>query len=369
MPLKLMTVDDSRTIRRIVATYAKELAPDVEIIEAANGQECVDKCKEVQPDIIILDVNMPVMTGEECLQALRASDKTKNIPVVMLTTESEKTLVVRLLQMGVQQFIIKPFEKQEFSAKVGGVLAKMPKHKAVCATKTPEGKYIIVVEDKEHIAAMIVEAAKGKYEAVVTTDTAEALNHLRKKAPQIVLANLSMDKADAFEMFVQMRKVPERAEVRYIGMCLKTAGELIHRARGTGYIEVLTKPFAADDVLGLLTSSAKGSVQVEVNKDIYIIRSVGGTFQSVLSIIMKSIDQAAEEGFGKVLIDLTNVAESELGDVTLWGTIAEKTHVLGMKASYVSPSTEVVRKLKGLVDTADLVVCTGQGEAIQALAA
>jgi len=369
MSLKLMTVDDSRTIRRIVATYAKELAPDVEIIEAANGQECVDKCKEAPPDIIILDVNMPVMTGEECLQALRASDKTKNIAVVMLTTESEKTLVVRLLQQGVQQFIIKPFEKQEFLTKVGGVLAKMPKHKAVGATKTPEGKYIIVLEDKEHIAAMLVETAKDRYEAVVTADTGEALSHLKKRAPQIVMANLALDKADAFEMFVQMRKVPDRQDVRYIGMCLKTASELIHRARGTGYIEVLTKPFTPDDVRGVLTSSTKGTVQVEIDKDVYIIRSVGGTFQSVLPIIMKSVDQAAEEGFLKVLIDLTNVAETELGDVTLWGTIAEKTNSLGMKASYMSPSTEVVRKLKGLVDTADLVVCTEQGEAMQALAA
>ena len=142
MPLKLMTVDDSRTIRRIVTTYAKDLAPDVEVIEAENGQECFDKCKENLPDIIILDVNMPVMTGEECLQRLRADEHTKPVAVVMLTTESEKQLVVRLLQLGVQQFIIKPFEKQEFITKVGGVLAKRAKKGQTAEAKvtTPEGK-------------------------------------------------------------------------------------------------------------------------------------------------------------------------------------------------------------------------------------
>lgn len=369
MSLKLMTVDDSRTIRRIVATYAKELAPDVEILEAANGQECIDKCKEVIPDIVILDVNMPVMTGEECLQHLRANEKTKGVAIVMLTTESEKTLVVRLLQMGVQQFIIKPFEKQEFLTKVGGVLAKMPKHKAIVGTKTPEGNYIIVLEDKENTAKSIVEAAAGRYEAVVTVDSAEAVTHLKKKAPQIVVANLSMEKADAFEMFVQMRKIPDRQGIRYIGMCLKTATEVIHRARGTGYIEVLPKPFTVDDVKAVLTSSSKGAVKTETDKDVYIIHTSGGTFQSLLPSIMKSIDQAAEDGFMKVVIDLTGLPEAELGDVSLWGTLAEKTESLGMKASYMSPSTEVARKLKGLVDTASLVVFTTQDEAIQGLAA
>ncbi len=369
MSLKLMSVDDSRTIRRIVATYAKELAPDVEVLEAANGQECIDKCREVLPDVIILDVNMPVMTGEECLQALRANERTKGIAIIMLTTESEKTLVVRLLQLGVQQFIIKPFEKQEFLTKVGGVLAKMSKNKVCETVKTPDGEYAIIVEDKPQIAAMIAEAAKGRYETVVTADTGEALTHLKKRAPQIVLANLAMEKADAFELFVQMRKVPDRQGVRYVGMCLKTATDLIHRARGTGYIEVLPKPFAPDDIKGVLTSSSKGTVQVETKKDVCIIRTVGGTFQTVLSAIMKAIDQAAEEGFLKVMIDLTNLPESELSDVSLWGTLAEKIQSLGMKASYMSPSTEVVHRLKGLVDTASLVVCTDQNEAIQALAA
>ncbi len=370
MALKLMTVDDSRTIRRIVSTYSKELAPDVEILEAANGQECIDKCKEDVPDIIVLDVNMPVMTGEECLHALRADDRTKNIPVVMLTTESEKSMVVRLLQLGVQQFIIKPFEKQEFLTKIGGVLAKLPKEKAgPQAVKTPDGDYILILEDKENIAKTIVEAAKEQYATVVTADSGEALGHMKKKAPKLVMANLAMEKADAYEMFVQMRKVPDRQDVRYVGMCLKTATELIQRSRGTGYIEVLTKPFTVDVVKAVLTSSSKGTVKTETRGDVYILHGIGGTFQSLIPLLLKAIDQAADDGFMKVLIDLTGLPESELSDVTLWGTIAEKTTNLGIKASYLSPSMAVVQKLKGLVDTAELAVSTDEGEAIQALAA
>lgn len=371
MALKLMTVDDSRTIRRIVTSYAKDLAPDVEILEAANGQECIDKCKETLPDIIILDVNMPVMTGEECLQHLRASDATKAIPVIMLTTESEKQLVVRLLQMGVQQFIIKPFEKQEFIEKVGGVVAKMPKKAGAAGkVKTPEGKYALVVEDKENIAKTIVEAARrGKVAAAVTTDAGEALAHMKKNAPTIVLVNLTMEKTNGFDLFVQMRKVPDRQDVRYIGMCLKTATDVITRARGTGYIEVLTKPFTAEMVASVITSSDKAAVATEAKGDVYIIKGNGGKFQATIPLILKAVDGAAEEGFMKVLIDLTALDEADLSDVSLWGTIAEKTDSLGMTASYVSPSMHVVEKLKGVVDTAELNVLTDQADAFNFLAA
>jgi len=371
MPLKLMTVDDSRTIRRIVTTYAKELAPDVAIMEAANGQECIDKCKEELPDLIVLDVNMPVMNGEECLQNLRADERTKNIAVVMLTTESEKQLVVRLLQSGVQQFIIKPFEKDEFVKKVGGVIKKLPEGKGETTgvEETPEGDYIIVLEDKENIANTIKEAASGVFEVIVTNDPGIALGHLKKKAPEIVLANLAMSEADGFDMFMQMRKVPDRQDVRYVGMCLKTAQEQINRARGTGYVEVLTKPFTAEEVKSVLTSSGKASIKTETEGDVYVIRGEGGKFQTVIPLILKGIDAAAEEGFLKVMIDLTKMAESDLSDVSLWGTIAEKTDGLGISASYLSPSLEVVDKLKGLVDTQDLAVMTDRAEAIQALAA
>jgi two-component system, chemotaxis family, chemotaxis protein CheY len=372
MAFKLMSVDDSRTIRRIVSSYAKDLAPDVEIIEAANGQEALDKCAEELPDLIILDVNMPVMNGNECLEKLREQEETKNIPVVMLTTESEKSLVVKLLQLGVQQYIIKPFEKQEFLEKVGGVVAKIDTGRDSAAAKTitaPDDDYMIVLENKENITKMIEEAVAGSLTVVAVADGADAQALYAQKAPKLVMANVSMQEVDAFDMFVQMRKIPERASVRFIGMCLKTATDLINRCRGTGYIEVITKPFTADAIKGSIASSSEEIVTTEMQGDVFVICSSPLNFRKQLPIILKEVDSAAEEGYFKVMFDLSAVPETDLDDVALWGTIAEKTNGLGMTASYLSPSMEIVTKLKGLVDTQSLKVTTDHDEAMQALAA
>lgn len=371
MPLKLMTVDDSRTIRRIVTTYAKDLAPDVQVIEAENGQECLDKCNDDLPDIIILDVNMPVMTGEDCLKNLRANEKTKEVAVVMLTTESEKQLVVRLLQLGVQQFIIKPFEKQEFVTKVGGVLAKMAKKAQTgdCAVATPEGKYVLVIEDKENITRTIQSAAEETHAVAITTDLSQALTHFKTNAPDLVLVNMTMENLDGFELLVQMRKIPDRQDVRYVGMCLKTAKEVIARARGTGYIDILLKPFTADDVKDVLSAKASNEVKVENEGEVAVIRCEGTSFGALIQMILKAVEGAAEDGYMKVCIDLSGLAENLLDDVSLWGGIAEKTNELGMTATYISPSNQVIDKLKGVLDTQSLEVFTDPSEALGKLAA
>jgi len=371
MSLKLMAVDDSRTIRRIVTTYARDLDPEVEIFEAADGQECLDRCNEYIPDIIILDVNMPVMTGEECLQHLRTNDHTKDIAVVMLTTESEKQLVVRLLQLGVQQFIIKPFEKQEFIEKVGGVLSKIETQESggPKTASTPEGPYILVVEDKENIVRTIQTAAQATHEVVVTPDAGQAMGHFKKRAPALVLANLAMEGTDAFDLFAQMRKVPERQEARFVGMCLKTANEVITRARGTGYIQILVKPFGPVEVTEVISAKSANSVETETQGDVFIVKCEGNSFASMISMILKAVDGAAEEGFMKLCFDLRSIPEASLSDVTIWGGIAEKTESLGMSATYTVPSLEIVDKLKGLVDTQSLEVMTDQDEALGKLAA
>lgn len=86
MKSKILTVDDSKTIRLIVAKAFKQF--DVDIFEASNGIEGLAVAAREKPDIIILDITMPVMDGAECIAKLKSSSNLKAIPVIMLTAES-----------------------------------------------------------------------------------------------------------------------------------------------------------------------------------------------------------------------------------------------------------------------------------------
>jgi len=124
MTLKVLAVDDSKTIRKIVA---KAFAPyDCQVIEAENGVEGLAIAGKEKPDLIILDITMPVMTGTEMLAKLKAQPNLKDIPVIMLTAESGKENVINILKMGVKDYIVKPFKGEQLIERVSKVFALKP---------------------------------------------------------------------------------------------------------------------------------------------------------------------------------------------------------------------------------------------------
>lgn len=124
MTLKVLAVDDSKTIRKIVA---KAFAPyDCQVIEAENGVEGLAIAGKDKLDLIILDITMPVMTGTEMLQKLKAQPNLKDIPVIMLTAESGKENVINILKMGVKDYIVKPFKGEQLIDRVSKLFTLKP---------------------------------------------------------------------------------------------------------------------------------------------------------------------------------------------------------------------------------------------------
>jgi len=111
MALKILSVDDSKMIRTIIK---KTLAPySVEIAEAEDGVKGLELATSFHPDLIVLDVAMPVMNGIEMLSKLKGDARMKTIPVIMLTAESGKEKVMQIIQLGASGYILKPFKGEE----------------------------------------------------------------------------------------------------------------------------------------------------------------------------------------------------------------------------------------------------------------
>ena len=108
MPPKILMVDDSRTFRLLVRKVFESF--ECELFEAENGKEGLEIAAREKPDLIILDVTMPVMNGEEMLKRLKKSDDLKDIPVIMLTAESEQAKVLEFAKIGIKDYMIKPLE-------------------------------------------------------------------------------------------------------------------------------------------------------------------------------------------------------------------------------------------------------------------
>jgi CheY-like chemotaxis protein len=129
---KVLTVDDSKVVRSMVGRHLQPYG--CEVLEAQNGQEGFETAKAAQPDLVLLDVTMPVMDGKACLAAIRGDAATKSLPVIMLTAESGRELVVEIAKLGVSGYIVKPFQKEGFEREVSKVLG--PPGAAVAAASS-----------------------------------------------------------------------------------------------------------------------------------------------------------------------------------------------------------------------------------------
>jgi len=142
MALKILAVDDSKTIRMIVKKAFK--AYDCEVIEAENGKEGLETASKEKPDLIVLDITMPVMTGPEMLEELKKDPALKEIPVIMLTAESGKENVIQILKMGVNDYMVKPFKGEQLIERVTKVVTLESKQKE---DEDTSRKYFSTVED------------------------------------------------------------------------------------------------------------------------------------------------------------------------------------------------------------------------------
>ena len=105
---KILTVDDSRTMREMLRHTLADAG--FEVVTAEDGADGIRKLRESQPDVVITDINMPVMDGFEFIENVRSSEEYNRVPILVLTTESAPEKKKRAQDAGATGWIVKPFD-------------------------------------------------------------------------------------------------------------------------------------------------------------------------------------------------------------------------------------------------------------------
>jgi two-component system chemotaxis response regulator CheY len=122
MTTKVLAIDDSRTIRNLLRVSLE--GAGFEFHSACDGQEGVDVFPDVDPDVVITDINMPKMDGFGVIDTLRTGPNKTNVPILVLTTESSNELKARARDSGATGWIVKPFD----DASLVSVLKRLTGH-------------------------------------------------------------------------------------------------------------------------------------------------------------------------------------------------------------------------------------------------
>lgn len=119
---KILLVEDNEMNRDMLSR--RLLRNSFEVVMAVNGQEGVDKAKSEKPDIILMDMSLPVMDGWEATRTIKADDATKAIPVIALTAHAMESDREQALQAGCDDFDTKPIELPRLLGKINALLPK-----------------------------------------------------------------------------------------------------------------------------------------------------------------------------------------------------------------------------------------------------
>jgi two-component system, OmpR family, alkaline phosphatase synthesis response regulator PhoP len=133
---KILIAEDERDIRELIEFTLTAYAGH-QVFKATNGQEAVEMASKVMPDLIMMDVRMPRMTGYEACKALKQIDAVKDIPVVFLSAKGQESEIDTGLDAGAYDYILKPFAPADLATRVAEILKKFEARKAAPASPTP----------------------------------------------------------------------------------------------------------------------------------------------------------------------------------------------------------------------------------------
>jgi two-component system, cell cycle response regulator len=383
MTKKVLTVDDSKTLRMIIG---KHLAPfGIQMFEAENGEQGIAKAREVSPDIILLDYNMPVMDGYHALIELKSDPDLKDIPVVMLTTETVQETVIKLVKLGLKDYIAKPFTREVLLNKLDPILNLFADGNASSAGSQPDEKSnasgdsdkptLLAIDDKKNILDLLNEYFSDKFKVVAIESGKAAVAYLAKNKFKFMFLDLSMPDMSGLavlESYLQNKR--DKSDLkRVVAMTLRTAQSDIDKATGAGIHHFLYKPFSRDDTAKIMDELLSKEAAEDFSKNKQRFLAAQGNIRilecppeksskfklvtgALNSEVVKEIDDMAEEGLSQLVIKIGEGFLSDMNITRKFINLVEHTSQLSLHVRFVADSEQAREALKQFEETASIPV-------------
>jgi two-component system cell cycle response regulator len=370
----VLTIDDSKVVRTMVTRHLQPYTCTVK--EAQNGLEGLEAARQHQPDLILLDVTMPVMDGRETLAEIRKDPEIQATPIIMLTAESGRDLVLEIARLGVKGYIVKPFTKEIFEAEVDKVLGKggtVPGPDAV-ATPTNHG-CVLVVDDSERVLEMVKTTLAQTVQVLTAGSGKEAVERYAERRPGVVLVDLVMPDMDGFETFARLKE-RGASDCRFVAIAVRGDQKAAEKAREAGFVAIIEKPIQADALVALVTAGTDAAEEtsesfVDEEAGCPVLRmpdSLAKSFARFQPAARKILRTLAEDGNDRVIFDLSAVTVVNTALVKCVVDLMSRALTMGLKTAVCAPSETVVSALRELRETRDAVYTTSRQEARDAVA-
>ena len=322
--LRVLTVDDSRAVRSIVRKQIIEMG--FEPVEAEDGTQGLVKLQESTIDLVLLDVTMPVMDGPTMLAKMR--EMGNKTPVIMLTSESKRSIVAGAMKLGIDDYILKPFKPEELKAKmlsvIGAADADEDEADVVSsgAGKAPGGVSanagvgarqfidVMVVDDMENVGRKLRTMLPPHMTMTSFTSAQAALAACREKTCRVIMVDSDLPDVASNVFTRQLRLLQPHAAL--LAMPLRSTNDLTKEMKDNGFDDMLFKPFNQDSVDDFLLKYFDNQEILICEDNLFKVGGFHGKeerlatyFARLEGLFTEALKKAASACYDEVIIDLS----------------------------------------------------------------
>ena len=221
---RVLVVEDEQDIAGLIK-HTLERSGDGSVEIVGRGDEAIRSISGRQPDLVILDLNLPVLSGEEVCRMLRQRPETRQLPIIMLTAKTSESERVAGLDLGADDYVTKPFSLRELAARVRAVLRRRQQGVAG-GTNVYAGAHLVA--DFEAVAISVDGAAVR-----LTRREFELLRFLVENRNRVLSRDRLLERVWGYDRFIETRSVD--VHVGRLRAKLGTAGQQIETVVGLGY--------------------------------------------------------------------------------------------------------------------------------------
>jgi len=221
MPQTILEVDDERDIVELVRYNLAQAG--YRVVSATDGRQAVEMARRERPDLVVLDLMLPVLPGAEVARMLKQDEKTRGIPIVMLTARGEEVDRVVGFELGADDYVVKPFSPRELVLRVQAILRRDEK-------EGPDERIVhepLVIDVGAHLVRL-----KGK-EVVLTATEFKLLHRLARRPGRAFSRDQLLSEVWGYGGEIETRTVD--THMKRLRAKLGPVGDWIQTVRGVGY--------------------------------------------------------------------------------------------------------------------------------------
>jgi len=239
---------------------------------AADGQQALDEFDAWQPDLILMDMRMPVVDGYEATRRIRSGRRGSDVAIIGVSASAFEEMRQGVFDAGVDDFIIKPFHERDLFGKIGALLgvryieddadecdeptASQPPVGPESSTRAATSTVLYVEDNPSNVTLMERILALRPHVALVVARTGRAgLEHALGRRPDLILMDLHLPDISGEDLLRQLRDAPRTASTPIVVLSGDTWPERRERLINAGANDFLTKPFDIADVLRLVDAA------------------------------------------------------------------------------------------------------------------